>query len=339
MNNGLIKGRIYSSPDKDERFIYRVIAFVDGSNSVLVSDCRSRRTKYLRETDLKDFDEISEEHMIYKTIGSIPSFSSLSKEKQKECRDKYNLIVPLLLNVEKEYVTNKLIEETVKTYKVSRRYILKALNKYLSYGRIETLTSSNNDSKYSLKPNLRVVEYDGREIPGYAILTRIKLIKGFWLYILLDSYSKYIYSFTISSKDNDYNAVKSLVISSNEKNECFPSRLNVSITTETWCRYLRNLQCLGIQVNYGHHKTSMFPFLFNLISKCNTFINKENNDREVTKMLKNEVKLYNETQINGCDSPITLYLDSKPIFKDSFTKNKYSDLMVVLSQPYKVYCR
>ena len=111
--SGLIKGRVYES---DNGRIVRLLAFVSGTNDVYVVDCLTRKMTYENVETFRKYREIEEDVMLAKTVGHVPHISTLSKVQQKVCRDRYNLIAPLLFDIELPE-TNDKINTIAKQYK------------------------------------------------------------------------------------------------------------------------------------------------------------------------------------------------------------------------------
>lgn len=332
---GLIKGRLYYN--KDESVIYRIVYLADDGNRAYVVNCYTRECFFISENELNDFDEISEQHMIFKTVGSIRNIDSFSLVEKKIVQDRYNMISSILLVAHNDFLRHKRVSNISKIYGISERRLEKLLYTYLAFGRIESLLPNRKATSFAMKPRLREIEYTGEELPGFALLTKIKLVHGYSLYLLIDSYSKYIYSYGLSKNERDYNAIKSLLIKCNSNNGCIPSKINTIINTETWCSFYRNIQCLGVDVQFSHHKMSMFSYLNILIQKINKCIRTTANEDNIKSFVKNEVNLYNGDELISDVSPRCTHRDAKPIFKDSFISVRNHQLLQLLTNPYKCF--
>ena len=331
----LTKGKLYGNG----KVIYRLISFMNNEDLIFVINCFSLKTSYIDEDSLNDFFEITEIEM-QNAIGlNFPDIKSLSKQQKKMARDRYNLISSVLAYVEIADLRHERLEYISKIYGITKRRLERLLNAYLAFGNKTALIDCEKQPQYPLKPKLRELKYDGSEIPGFALLTKIELRKGFHLYLLIDSYSKYIYGFKLSNKDRDYSAIKTLVIECNSRHGFIPAIINTAFSTETWSSYYRNLQCLGIDIQFCHHRLFMFPYLFDVINEINKCILSGGDINRVCSFLKELIKKYNnKKQKHGC-SPKELFLDARPIFKDSFVSESNESLLFLLNHPYKEYLK
>ena len=330
----LTKGKLYSN--KDETIIYRLVAFIQDSELVYVVNCFSKKTAYINQKVLKTFSEISEQHMLFKVGLKIYSLKLFSKEQKKLVRDRYFLIAPLLADVEKGVLRTQKIRSIANIHGISEKRLNGLLNTYLAYGRIELLIDFNKKINYSLKPRIKFANNNQTYSPGFAFLTRFKLRKGYFLYFLIDSYSKFIYSFALSNKENDYNCIKSLILRCNSKYNLLPCSINSIITCSTWNSFYRNLECVGINIIYSNHSKNQFSFLSHIYRTVNDFMLRKTNEEQALRLIKKEIKLFNEEDTSN-ESPKSKFFDALPIFKDSFVREPSKIIINLLLKPYKSY--
>lgn len=340
MNNSLTKCRVYSN--KDESNVIRIFGFAHNAEKAYVINCRTLKRYYIDCKKLRDYDEISEQHLMHIICGDIPQVEHLTRPEQKVCRDRYNLISSLLYNIEDEFAMNQNMDYISKTYNVSRHSLERYLNLYCSFGRIETLVKRKPNAKYDLKPKLRTIKYEkNNSEPGYALLFKQRLNKivngkHLYLYLLIDSYSGYALSYEVSLEEDSYNSIKSLLHRCLSTNKHLPTKINSVVTRETYCENLRNLSNLGIDIHYSYLTLNDYSSAKKLVAEIENSLN-TNDLNELRKTIKKVIFSYNTYKEKEGVRRKMLYFDVLTAFKDSFVVTPYKILEQILTRPYKAY--
>ena len=336
----LIKGRVYEN--KDGRIV-RLLAFVSGTNDVYLVDCCTREMKYENIETLRSYTEIDEDVMLAKTIGHVPHISTLSRKEQKVCRDRYNLIAPLLFDIELPE-TNDKINNTAKQYRITPRSIRKYLSTYCAYGRIEALLPHNKDFKYDCKPKFRFVPYEDalNQEPNYAVLIQDKLnvsinSKAVYANLLFESFSRKILAITTTVDRDSVGAVKQVFYNCLESQGTLPNRLNITVKKPTYNSNIRNLACIGVDVRYSYVNKLDIKEVDKVIKliniKCKGIHSLDLINNEINRIIRD---YNNQVEAWGL-SHNYVYIDIKHIFKDSFIRATKKVLDELFNNPYKTY--
>ena len=340
----LVKGRLYLN--NLDQTIYRLIAFCEGSDDVLLANVTNEKVAFKPKSDLIDSENVSEDYMIAKTVGKIEDFGKLSRLEQKICRDRYCLINSLLWDPENTDLTYRRIKSICEKYKISQKTIRKYLIRYLCYGRIETLSPMfkrpDKVLNYDCKPKIRYSTYsEDMKETGYAVLIKRPLnlsIKGRRpiLFLLIDTFTKAVLSYQLSLDDENQNNIEALFHRCLSINRHLPLKINAMVTQETWCSNLRNLSNLGILVEYnsGNGLIKLFDDVpVNITREAKGVKSYE----ELLKIVKNEVEKFNSSDSEYGLSKRDAYNDILRLFKDAKVSCNDNCLKHLFSEPYKAY--
>lgn len=323
--SGLIKGRLYES--KEGRII-RLLAFVNRTDDVYVVDCQTRKMTYENIEQFHNYSEISESRMISQTVGFIPDFDLLNRVEQKCVRDRYNLISPLLMDIELPD-THKKLEDISNRYKISINTLKRYLALYSAYARIEALlprfNRKNRDIKYDCKPKFTFAKYNDAfdQEPNYSVLLQDKLNisideKAVYINVLFDSFSRKILSYIITLNCDSADDIKEVFYKCLSSQGVLPHRLNITVNKPTYTSNLRNLNCIGVDIRFSyvskHNVKEINKVIGQINSECRGIKELELIDKEIGKIVKD----YNNQFEAWGLSHNYVYTDIKHIFKDSF---------------------
>ena len=334
----MIRNKIYSN--KDETTIIRLVAFCEDNDDVayVTSIIPEIKSYYVKLSDIRMFDEISTEHMLYKASASKPI---LTKHQMQLARRRYSVISSILPIVEKQTAKINRIKELSALYKVSEDEIMLWLNRYLAFGSIEYLVKSEEEKGCSLKPLLKVLELDKtyKEV-GHALLLKIKLVPlgnntTTYLYLLTDSETHYVYSWHISTEEENYNSIKSLLHSCiNNNSGMLPFKISAIACKETWCTFFRNIQMLGCQTTFCHATIEDDLEIKRLCNSLRVFSRGIKNIDALKSRIKMLIKAYNANKNNGTTYE-QLTMGLLQALPHNSIRTTDTTLENVLSLPYK----
>jgi len=336
--SGLIKGRIYKGEDNN---CVRLGAFIDNEDKAFVTDIKKLESSYMDLASIREYQEITAEQMLDIIDRRIPDWKSLSAEQKQIARRRYAIISPLLDNLQRgEEYLHLMIKDISEVYKVRLKDVLDWLSIYCAFGSLSCLVRPD-EIRCSVKPILKVREYNNKyKEVGSSLLINTKISslnnnKTVWLNILYDTETHYVMSYDVSTDEDSYSSIKSLLHRSlSENGGILPFKIYCQVTNRTWNSYLRNIQLLGVELNYCH------PFLDEkelkrLINSIKAFGRGLNNIDALKARIKGIIDSYNNDQRDTNYSYKELFNGLLEALYDSCIKTTDGQLENVLSRPYK----
>lgn len=338
----MLKCKIYSDK-KDNSKIFRVISICKNGKQALVVNCKTRQLSYESSEFINSLEQISEEEMIKKTVGHIPSYDSLTLKEKKVVNDRYNVISELL-NLEDSGNLYKEVARLCSKYKMSNRTILKWARLYYAYARKEVLLPHFNSDKRDdskLDMSSKVIYQDRNKVVneyGKVLFFNSKLMftinnEAVYIQFAMDTFSSFILSYHITNVINE-NSYISLVNNLLRHENKIPNKIVTSINDVSW-NSLKKFCNLGVELIYSDYEDKNLNKLINSINKTPFTSNSKFTFAELNKMIELRVKDFNhknslfnfsrentQIELSSCfkDSYINYHFINKNFF---YKKNKY----------------
>ena len=334
----MIKNRIYTNG----KTYLRIGAFTDDTSQAFVTDILELKSYYEDLEKIRDYNEVSLEQMLADTGKQIPEFNSLSANQKQLARRRYDVISSLLDNLQ---AGNDFLEYRIKDlstiYKVQPEDIWKWLSTYCAYGSMAMLVNSD-EGGCSLKPALKVREFDCRyKEVGHSLLVHIKIAslgnnKTAWINLLYDTETNFVLAFDINTAEDSYSSLKSLLHRClNENSGILPHKISCQVTNRTWNSYLRNIQLLGVELNYCHPHIDDYLELKRLINSIRVFSKGLNNIDMLKARVRKIIDSYNNNHLENQCSFKELFSGLLEALYDNCVKTTDNELERVLSSSYK----
>ena len=334
----MIKNRIYTNGKN----YLRLGAFTDDTSQAFVTDILELKSYYEDLEKLRVYKEVSLEQMLADTGKHVPEFNSLTDNQRQLARRRYDVISSLLDNLQ---AGNDFLEYRIKDlstiYKVQPEDIWKWLSTYCAYGSMAMLVNSD-EKGCSLKPVTKVREFDCRyrEV-GHSLLIHTKITslggnKVAWLNILYDTETNYILAFDINTDEDSYSSLKSLLHRClNDNGGILPFKISCQVTNRTWNSYLRNIQMLGVELNYCHSHIDDYLELKRLINSIRVFSKGITNIDSLKARVKRIIDAYNNSHLENQCSYKELFFGVLEALYDNCVKTTDKELERALSNTYR----
>ena len=334
----MIKNRIYTNGSK----YLRIGAFTDDTSQAFVTNILELKSYYEDLEKIRDYREISFEQMLADTGKHVPEFNSLTANQRQLARRRYIVISSLLDNLQagNDFLDYR-VKELSAIYKVQSEDIWKWLSTYCAYGSMAMLVNSD-ERGCSLKPVLKVREFDCRyKEVGHSLLVHTKIAslgnnKTAWINLLYDTETNYILAFDINTDEDSYSSLKSLLHRClNDNGGILPFKISCQVTNRTWNSYLRNIQMLGVELNYCHPHIDDYSELKRLINSIRVFSKGLTNIDLLKTRAKRIIDSYNDNHLENQCSYKELFHGLLEALYDNCIKTTDKELEMVLSNTYK----
>lgn len=324
----MLKCKIYSDK-KDNSKIFRVISICKNGKQALVVNCKTRQLSYESSEFINSLEQISEEEMIKKTVGHIPSYESLTLKEKKVVNDRYNVISELL-NLEDSGNLYKEVARLCSKYKMSNRTILKWTRLYYAYARKEVLLphfNSLNRDDSKLDVSSKIIYQDRNKIIneyGKVLIYNAKLMfsinsQPIYVQFAVDTFSNCILSHHITNVINE-NSYISLINTLFSNGNRFPNKIVTSVNDVSW-NGLKKFCQFGVELTYSNLTNKYIDRVTNKINKFVFSSGKVITNKELKKILEKYVEESNKTLSAFNLSCFDLHLEASLCFKDSYLAN------------------